>query len=422
MEKDKILEMFFEPERWEYAIAKGVDKDISLGQLTQLTSVETRGAMYLAIRNGRYQIAPPHTALIPKDTPGEFRTVYVNEPVDRIFLSIANDLLFELCPDMVSDKCKSYQKGIGCGAVVTEISGLIVSAKTYEIGYKSDLHHYFDEVPIKYIDAAFDEVERRFGHSAVIDVIRKYYHSDWYWSPEGELCQKYQSLKQGCSVASWLADVILKDMDDWLSAMDGHYYRYSDDTVFIGPDWQRALIRMKEILSSKEMSVNEKKTQVLKKDEWFKFLGYSLKGDRISMSQSRLKNFQKEIEKRTIKRRNTTPTRAVNSVNRYLYKGDGEHSWATQILPVVNVRHDLDVMNTFVMDCLRAVETGKTKVGGLGYVKDGADGCVVRGIGRNVKSNRLKTKKEIQGYYSLGCMQNALKTRKAAYLTLVASM
>lgn len=58
----------------------------------------------MAILEDNYEIAPPHQALIPKDN-GEFRTVYVNENIDRIFLSIVNDLLFELCPGMIHQSC-----------------------------------------------------------------------------------------------------------------------------------------------------------------------------------------------------------------------------------------------------------------------------------------------------------------------------
>ena len=93
--EDKLLQMFFEPERWEYAIAKGIVKDVPKNVLYQLCKPEVRIRMYQAIANGTYEIAPPHTAQIPKDTPGEFRTVYVNEGVDRVLLSIANDLLFD---------------------------------------------------------------------------------------------------------------------------------------------------------------------------------------------------------------------------------------------------------------------------------------------------------------------------------------
>ena len=38
MTEDKILQMFFEPERWQYAIAKGIDKDINKAMMYQLTT------------------------------------------------------------------------------------------------------------------------------------------------------------------------------------------------------------------------------------------------------------------------------------------------------------------------------------------------------------------------------------------------
>lgn len=419
---DKILHMFFDIERWTKAIEKGVGKDIRKDQLIRLCDERTRLAMAEAMMQEKYEISPPHTAQIPKDN-GEFRTVYVNEPMDRVILSIANDLLFDLMPEMLHETCKSYQTGIGCGRVVTEVSHRIVdAAKNGVLGWKSDLSKYFDSVPIQFVDAAFDKVEARHGHSALIDVLRKYYHSDLYFDEENKLQRKYQSLKQGCAVASWLADVLLYDLDKELSELDGYYVRYSDDMLFVGADYEKAMELLQMRLAEKSMKLNSKKVEYLTADNWFKFLGFSIKGKKISLSSSRIKTFQKEIERRTIHNRNTTLTKAVNFVNRYLYKGNGEFSWATQILPVCNVQKDLDELNMFVMDCLRAVATGKRKVGGLGYVRNKSDGCIVRGRGRNVKANRSKTGGNIPGYLTIGCMRNALLTSRAVYNTLVASL
>lgn len=128
MNEDKILSMFFEPERWKNAISKGIDKDMNKATLYQLTTPEARLIMYERIKSGNYKIMPPHTAKIPKDN-GDFRTVYVNEAVDRILLGIANDLFFELMPEMVHPRCTSYQKGIGCGRVVQDVSRIIYSAE-----------------------------------------------------------------------------------------------------------------------------------------------------------------------------------------------------------------------------------------------------------------------------------------------------
>lgn len=419
---DKILQMFFDIDRWTKAIEKGIGKDIRKDQLIRLTDEHTRLQIADAMRKGNFEISPPHTAQIPKDN-GEFRTVYVNEPMDRVILSIANDLLFDLMPDMLHPSCKSYLTGIGCGKVVTEASRQIVNTASVSVlGWKSDLSKYFDSVPIQFIDEAFDKVEAKHGHSALIDVLRKYYHCDLYFDEDNCLKSKYQSLKQGCAVASWLADVLLFDLDEELSELNGYYVRYSDDMLFIGADYEKAMELLRKRLSEKSMQLNPKKVEYLTADHWFKFLGFSIKGKMISLSSSRIKTFQKEIERRTIRSRNTTLTKAVNSVNRYLYKGNGEFSWATQILPVCNVRKDLDELNLFVMDCLRAVETGKRKVGGLGYVRNKSDGCIVRGRGRNVKANRSKIDGCIPGYLTIGCMRNALLTSRAVYNTLVASL
>lgn len=419
---DPILQMFFDIGRWEKAIEKGVFKDIRKDQLILLTNVTTRLAIAEAMLKGKYDISPPHTAQIPKEN-GEYRTVYVNELIDRVILSIANDLLFELTPEMVHESCKSYQVGIGCGKVVTEVSNKMVdTGKNGYLGWKSDLSKYFDSVPIQYIDEAFNKVEAKHGHSVLIDVLRKYYHCDLYFDENNNIQNHYQSLKQGCAVASWLADVLLYDLDEELSQMNGYYVRYSDDMLFIGEDYEKAMCVLQKRLDEKSMKLNPKKVEYLTVDKWFKFLGFSIKGDMISLSSSRVKTFQKEIEKRTIRKPGISLAKAINSVNRYLYKGNGEFSWATQILPVCNVRKDLDELNKFVMDCLRAVSTGKRKIGGLGYVKTQSDGCIVRGRGRHVSANRGKTADSISGYLTINCMRNALLTSRGVYNTLVASL
>lgn len=418
---DKILQLFFDIDRWTKAIEKGVLKDIRKDQLILLTGEQTRMKIADAMLKGKYDISPPHTAQIPKDN-GEFRTVYVNEPIDRVLLSIANDLLFDLMPEMIHPSCKSYQRGIGCGRVVTEVSHKIVdAAKNGYMGWKSDLSKYFDSVPLRYVDEAFDQVEAKHGHSVLIDVLRKYYHCDLYFDQDNNLHRQYQSLKQGCAVASWLANVLLYDLDEELSLMNGYYVRYSDDMLFIGEDYEKAMSVLEKRLGEMSMKLNPKKVEYLTADKWFKFLGFSIKGDMISLSSSRIKTFQKEVERCTIRKPGISLPKAINSVNRYLYKGDGEFSWATQILSVCNVRQDLDELNKFVMDCLRAVGTGKRKVGGLGYVKDKGDGCIVRGRGRNVKANRGKTD-NIAGYLTISCMRNAIVTSRAVYNTLVASL
>lgn len=429
MEKDSLLEAFFEMPRWEAAINRGLLKDIDKGVLARLCSPEGRGDLCERIENGTYVIRPPHTAKIPKDDPGEFRTVYVNEPEDRVVLAIANDLFFEKMPGSVHPRCMSYLKGIGCGKVVKECRDEVVKATRNDIGFKADLSKYFDSVPIRFIDRAFDAIEERNGKSMLVKAIRDYYHSDLYRDTETKRMEtKYQSLKQGCSVAAWLADVVLRHIDDRLSKM-GWYVRYSDDIVFIGPNYREAMKVLEEELAKMEMKLNPKKVETITKNRYFRFLGFSIRGNDITMSKPRLKSFQHEIEMRTTKCKKAWKAedkeaafrRSVKAVCRFLYKGDGRHAWAQQVLSVVTVRSDVDEMSKFVMDCLRAVRTGKRRTGGLGYTPNGKGGVVIRGRGQNVTANRKKVGR-VDGFYTLGCMQNALRASRGAYEALCAAM
>ena len=418
---DILLQKFFESKRWEQALETGVDKHIDKGELRKLCSPEVRIALYNAIISDNYEIAPPHQAQIPKDN-GDMRIVYVNENVDRIFLSIANNLFFEMFPEFVHKSCKSYQTGIGCGKIVQEVSREMVKVKHNDVGFKADLTKYFDTVPLKYIDEIFNRMESKVGKSKVIDVVRKYYHTDLCFDINGELIEHYQSLKQGCSVASFLADAVLYHIDNALSKTNDFYVRYSDDLLVIGKRWRSAYDTLESMLAEMQMTLNPKKVEFVYKDKWVKFLGFNIKGDMITLSKNRIKSFQKEIEARTIKQRNISITRALNQVNNYLYKGDGKYSWSTSVLPIINVEKDIETLNGFVLDALRACSTGKKKIGGLGSVNDKADYTILRGTGKNVAANRNKTAKEIENYFSLGCMRNALLTRREVFNTLVRSM
>lgn len=418
---DILLQKFFKKERWEQALETGVDKHIDKGELRKLTSPEVRLALYNAIINDNYEIAPPHQAQIPKDN-GDMRIVYVNENVDRIFLSIANNLFFDMFPEFIHKSCKSYQSGIGCGKIVQELSREMVKTTGVEVGKKLDLSKYFDSVPLKYIDEIFDKMEVKIGKSKIIDIVRKYYHTNMCFDVDGNLIEHYQSLKQGCSVASFLADAVLFPIDYTVSKMDVEYVRYSDDILIVGNHWKEGFEVVSKMLSNMQMTLNPKKIETVYKDRWIKFLGFNIKGDMITLSKSRVKSFQKEIEARTIKQHNISIKRALNQVQLYLYKGDGKFSWATSVLPIINVQKDIDTLNQFVMDSIRACATNKKKIGGLGSINDKEDYTILRGTGKNVSENRNKTDKEIEGFLSLGCMRNALLTNRAVFDTLVRQM
>lgn len=396
---DFLLEQMFKRD-WKSDLEKSHDKGL-IDVAEKLVDPNARSQVYCAIKDGTYQIMPPREQLIPKDN-GDFRTVYICSDIDRVVLTIINNLLFELCPEMIHKNCKSYQKGLSTQKTVKEVVRNIQNMKSNTIGLKVDLTKYFDSVPIRFIDEMFDKVEEKLGKSKVIDMLRKFYHQNLCFDLEGKLVQHYFSLGQGVATASWLANAILYNIDEEISKMNVYYVRYSDDLLLIGKDWQKAEVRLRELLAEKELVLNPKKVEVLKKDKFFKFLGFSIRGNEISLSKDRIKTFQKEIENRTIKS-NFSYQKAINQVMKYLYGDmrDNDYSWSTACLTTINVKEDIQTMNNFVMDCLRAVKTGKKKLYGLGYEPNKKTGVITAGRGQNVTSNRNKTDKIIPDYISL---------------------
>lgn len=419
--EDKLFEkFFFEPERWERAIKIGREKGIPRDELSEMCSPEWRRNLAIQFITCNYRTAPPHMALIPKDKPGEFRTVFVNEAKDRVILSMINDLMIEeFRQDMIHPHCVSYLPGIGTGKIVTWISGVLEKAKPTNsyIGWKSDLSKYFDSVPLWAIDAMFDKMPK----SCVIEAARQYYHADHAFDTEGNLVSKFQSLKQGCAVASFLADALLYSMDTKLTEMaetvDGVYYRYSDDCLYIGRNYREAMAVMKAELARFELTLNPKKVQYLKENEWFKFLGFNLKGDKRMLSQPRVKKYQNEIFRLTMGSRCSGP-KATRRVMRYIY--GGEHPWAS-IVSVINVPEDIKSLDEYAKDCIRCCYIGRYKpkdVGGLG-VDYHAEFTISRGKGQAVRTARERTPAELPGYLSLNAARNALLTNHAAYETLL---
>lgn len=432
--KDKLLEEMFKMSRWEELIDKAYDKRIDMGLLRKLCTPETRMRLYFAIKNEEMEFCPSHMVKLPKDKPGEYRIVLVGEGVDRILQSIINDCLFELFPEMIHPSCKSYQKNLGTSKTVKELSHMITNLNADIVGVKSDFHHYFDTVNIEAIMNIFDKMEQKLGFEKgtepVINLLRKTWNNNMVFDLDGNLTEQYCGIRQGNAIGSFLANAILYELDEFMSNKYKFYCRYSDDCITIHDNPEEIVKDMNNIIQKYGVSLNPKKVQVLSKNEYFTFLGFNICGDRISFSKKSIKNFQREIEQRTIKV-NTTTKKAINSVNKYIYDGyvvDGKRfGWAAYFLSTVNVSEDIHELNKFVMDCIKAVDSNKKKIGGLGENKQMDGRVVCRGTGKNVSANRQKWSHKygsdyIDGYLTLNTMQNALKMGKPVYEAVLASV
>lgn len=376
-ETDIKMELFCNREIWERTIQHGVDKFLDKAMLRKLCDPEFRAKYISAIEQRKYMVYYPSVRLVDKKT-GEFltspsqmkqgheyRKVYMNLPLDRVTLTLCNDVYNKLYGKLIHKNCVSYQRGIGVSNIIKELSKKMQSYKLNPkdiMGYKIDISKYFDSVDKTTLFQALDELDT---NSPIDELIRDYYSCDTVIDEYGNQIEHYKSLAQGCALGSFLSNYVLRNVDAELSSMDIIYYRYSDDIIMLGKDCHKAYVKLVSMLDSKGLKVNPKKVQPLYYDEGFVFLGYLLKGNEIDLSPSRiekLKDSIRDITKVNVgqdKKKISNLKRGIKKVNQYLYAmgSKADYGWADEVFKTITVMDTVVMLDRFTKDHLRHIYT-----------------------------------------------------------------
>lgn len=419
----------------EQAIEHAYEKGMKRNELNTFSQPEAWDILTEMIEQGNYHTQPTTVRYLCKLTGVDLshemamaremvnvREIYVMERIDRVVWNMLYQVLYKYYADWIHPACKSYKKGESTQTVAKELSKRLSKMKRYT-GFKHDLSKYFDSVPIWAIDRLIAKMEKRYP-SKIWKVIKEFYHDDRV-VVNGKMVKRFGSLKQGCAMACLFADLLLSEIDRELTKFNVIYYRYSDDLIIIGKESGHADKRLKEMLNEYGLKLNDKKTEYLKSDTWFTFLGFRFKGSEITISKKSLKNIEHKIKTETIskakqKRRALTDheiRQAIDNIQYYLFIGCESHrnGMASYLFNACNVVHDLAEIDRYAKDCIRAAKTNKTEIYGLGssYSEYG----VIHGKGTNVKENKKKTKGYVKdsGWYSLVHMYEKYHQGKGAY-------
>ena len=444
--EDKLLQMMFDYDRWVELLERVDEKHINKTVLRKMSSPQVRLELYNRLKSGQYEIAPPHAIEIPKGD-GTNRVVYANEDPDRILLTLINDSMMELFKKHIHPSCVSYQRGIGTQEIVSGIPSQM--KKLYKndgkpVGIVTDYSKFFDRLSIESIDNCLDKMERELGFEVgcepVIEIVRRYYHCDLFFGVDGTLQKEYKAIKQGSATAAVLSCMILYDLDEYMANKYPLYLRYSDDSCTFCDNIDEAVDDINRLASQYGIQLNPSKIRPIYINSYFKFLGFNICNDVITLSKNRWKKLAKEVARVTIEKPNITPAQAKANVKRILY-GDGNgYSFATSCFSAMqNCEKDVEIINGYIMDCIRLTEVRynynkerKAKglkprvikyttqhVGGIGVVTDRDGYTLIRGKGSKVRTARQRTQKEIDHYKSVGCLLKCYKLGKPIYESVV---
>lgn len=362
----------------------------------------------------------------------EVRKLAVLETFDRVLCNTFYKMYYDDFHHLIHDNCVSYKRGLSAGKTVRQLVSRMNEKKWYK-GYKLDLSKFFDTVNRETLDRTLDIITP--DKDCIDKVVIDHYHDDTI-IVNGKPEYRYKSLSQGNPIACLLADLCLRDIDEAISKMNVIYYRYSDDIIILGDEADHALEAIKQMLAPKGVSLNPKKVKPLSADtDWFEFLGFKIRGELITVSAKTLRNIEHHIKSETIQwsRENKRPAtdaevkKICKKLQKYLFLAYEENSnqfgMCQYLFGTINCVHDIQMIDRYCKDCLRAVMTGRNKVWGLGSTENNPNYTIQFQKGVNTAANRSRTvvdgvdKVRAAGWYSLVHMYKVYHTDHALWLS-----
>ena len=237
--------------------------------------------------------------------------------------------------------------------------------------YKLDIHDYFNSISIDILlpmlaeMMACDQPLYRFFEKMLTDNRVEY---------NGETILESHGVMAGVPTAPFLADVYLKEVDQYFHDAQVVYARYSDDIILFAPDRETLMAYkslMAEFLRKYRLEVNPDKEHIYSPDEPFEFLGFKCHAHDIDISEATKKKMKGKIRRATRSlmrwkvRNHMEPEKAMKGLihhfNRVFFENDDTQTltWSRWFFPVINKADGLREIDHYLQQNIRYLSTGK---------------------------------------------------------------
>ncbi|MBQ8380938.1 MAG: hypothetical protein IJY18_03500 [Clostridia bacterium] len=262
----------------------------------------------------------------------------------------------------------SFRRGIGVKQAVYHIVSRpgIESAYTYKV----DISDYFNSVDTEAVISVLEESicdDKRLV-SFISGILRE---------PrarfEGGIVEVRKGIMAGVPFSGFLANLFLKDLDEYFFGNNILYARYSDDIIVFSRSKEQISEcerKIKETLEAKMLKVNEKKEFRTSPGEKWEFLGFSVSGKEIDISEVSFEKIKAKMRRkarsllRWKERKAASDKGAVKTFirhfNRKMYDNPSLHdvTWALWYFPVINTSKTLKAIDEYAVSSARFIASG----------------------------------------------------------------
>ena len=191
---------------------------------------------------------------------------------------------------------------------------------------------------------------------------------------EGEEVTEEKGIMAGTPLASFYANVYLKDLDFYFQERKVPYIRYSDDIILFGRTREEVegyadIVRGH--LAKLGLGINPEKEEFRGPEEGFVFLGFSYRDGVVDIAPVTVRKLKKKMWRKTraLRRwrlRNGAEGEAAAKAflrvfRRKLFEGakDSDLTWSRWFFSVINTDESLREIDHYAQECVRYLVSGK---------------------------------------------------------------
>lgn len=310
----------------------------------------------------------PQLRELNKKSTNKKRIVFVFDREENYILKAIAYLLNKY--DFVfSNNLYSFRKEIGVKKAITELVKKPNIISLYS--YKVDIHDYFNSVDtdklLPLLKMTLSDDEQLFDF--ISGIIKDPYVRD----KDKVVCRK-KGIMAGMPISGFLANLYLKELDEWFLKRNITYARYSDD-IIVFAETQELISeyeqKIKHILAEKNLEINCKKEYRTNPNEPWEFLGFCVDENGIDLADISLQKMKDKMRRKAralVRWKNRTGAcneRAIlafiRHFNRKFYDNPKQHevTWCRWYFPTITTSKSLHILDEYMVSCIRYIATGK---------------------------------------------------------------
>jgi hypothetical protein len=310
----------------------------------------------------------PRKSVISKQSSRKKRTVYTYPEEENMVLKLITYLLLRKYDGAFTENLYSFRPGVTAKDAVRRLVSIYNRGDWYV--YKADVSNYFNSIPVAKLLPMLEEVLR--DDPEILRFLSGLLTEERVMDGDRIIAEE-KGIMAGTPIASFYANLYLKDMDKWFAERDIPYARYSDDIIFFAETEEKReelAEFIKSFLGERGLAINPDKEERSCPGEAFTFLGFRVSRGKVDIAPASVVKLKKKMRRkvralaRWSKRNGIDRDKAARAFAR-VFKGklldvseERDLSWSRWFFPVINTDESLKVIDAYAQDCMRYLASG----------------------------------------------------------------